>query len=131
MKNETAIIVLPIPPKCLSPNASIWSQRGRFMKAAALKKQRRLAKEAVEAEQIETAPWGFVTVKALFFYGSNRVHDEVNSQSTLKGAYDGIVDARLVTDDDHDHWRNLPPEFFVDRKNPRVVIYITKCEDTT
>jgi hypothetical protein len=57
MKDETAIIVIPIPPKCLSPNASVWSQRGRFMKAAALKKQRRLAKESTEEEQIATSPW--------------------------------------------------------------------------
>lgn len=128
MKDETAIIVIPIPPKCLSPNASVWSQRGRFRKAAALKKQRRLARESAEEERITTAPWVMVEVKAHFFYPTNRIHDEVNAQSTLKGAYDGIVDSGLVPNDDHVHWRNLTPEFSVDSKNPRVEITVIRRE---
>jgi len=126
VKAETVIIVLPIPPKVLSTNTAIWSQRGRFAKASATRKQRRLAKEAIMEERIETAPWKKISIRPQFFYKTNRKHDEINAIATLKGAYDGIVDSGLVTDDDYKHWTNLTPAFFVDSQNPRVLLLIER-----
>jgi Holliday junction resolvase RusA-like endonuclease len=94
------------------------------MKVAATKKYRRLAKEAVEAEDIQTAPWDYVTTQPIFYHKISRRRDEDNYQSMLKAAYDGIVDAGLVSDDDHLHMRKHHPKFLVDKVNPRVEIRI-------
>jgi len=128
MKPETVIIVLPIPPRVLSPNVAVGSLGGRFMKAAATKKQRRLAMEAVQQERIETAPWRKVEVEPHFYFKTKRKHDDANAVASLKGAYDGVVDAGLVPDDSHEHWKNETPEFFVDHKHPRIVLFIRRLE---
>jgi len=54
MTPESVTIVLPLPVKVLSPNCAIATPGGRFAKAAATKRYRQLAKEAIAAEQIET-----------------------------------------------------------------------------
>ena len=126
MQPEMAIIVLPIPPHVLSPNSAVGTVNGRFAKASATKRQRRLADEAVQEERIETAPWGKVEVTPHFFFKTNRRRDDANAVASLKGAYDGIVDSGLVPNDSHEHWTNRPPEFNIDRLNPRVVIFIKR-----
>ena len=97
-----------------------------MMKASASKRYRRLACEAVEAEQIETFPWSACSVKAEFFHKTKRRRDEDNAIGSLKAAYDGIVDAGLVPDDDYAHMRREPPDFEIDRNWPRVVLSITR-----
>jgi Holliday junction resolvase RusA-like endonuclease len=104
----------------------IASIAGRFMKAAAAKKSRKLAKEAVENENIETSPWTAVVVRSRFYCRTARRRDEDNYQGMLKATYDGIVDAGLVIDDDSEHMRKEPPEFKVDKINPRVEILIER-----
>ena len=128
MISESVIIVLPLPNKLLSPNCTIGSIGGRFMKAAAIKKYRRLTKEAVEAENIETAPWDKVAVKALFYFVHSRRRDPDNATGSLKAAYDGIVDSGLVADDDYEHMTRLPPTFRVDRNYPRVELIILRLQ---
>lgn len=123
---ETVVILIPIPPRILSPNVMIATIRGRFAKAAATKKQRRLAMEAVQEERIETAPWNRIEVKPTFYFKTKRKHDDANAVASLKGAYDGIVEAGLVPDDTHEYWKNETPEFFVDRDNPRVILLIKR-----
>lgn len=122
---ETVTIVLKLPPACLSPNKPPFSAGGRYAKAAAIKKQRRDARNAIEEERIESGPWEKVEAKAVFYHKTNRRRDGANFNAQLKGAFDGIVDAGLVVDDDHKHWTTLPPGFEIDNEFPRVEITIT------
>ena len=98
------------------------------MKSAASKRYRRLAREAVEAEEVATAPWKLASVKVAFYYGNTRRHDEDNAMGSLKAAYDGIVDSGLLNDDDHTHMQRQIPEFLIDKLNPRVMLEITRLE---
>jgi hypothetical protein len=120
--NETVTIILPLPPAVLNPNGQHghWARR-----AAALKKCRRLARQAVEAECIASGPWGSAEVRAVFFHKQARRRDGANFNTRLKGYFDGIVDAGLVVDDDATHWTTLPPEFHIDTKLGRVEITVT------
>jgi len=126
MTSESVVVILPLPVKVLQPNCTIGSFGGRMMKAAATKRYRRLAKEAVEAECIVTTPWEFAKVEAAFFHKDARRRDEDNATGALKAAYDGLVDAKLVPDDDYRHMRRGTPEFSVDKEFPRVELTITR-----
>jgi len=124
--NELVTIILPLPARALEPNCTIGSIGGRFMKATAIKRYRRLAKEAVEAEQVESMPWNHVIVSAAFFHTTDRRRDPDNSTGSLKSAYDGIVDSGLVPDDDNKHMRRGEPSFNIDTEFPRVELTITR-----
>lgn len=126
MTPESITIVLPLPGPLLSPNHAVSTIRGRFAKAAAVRRYRRRAREAVEAEHIETAPWPAMSVAAAFFWKTNRKRDEDNAMGSLKSAYDGIVDAGLVIDDDYKHMHRKIPTFSVDRNWPRVMLTIQR-----
>lgn len=128
MTPEAAIIILPLPPRVLSPNVAQATLRGRFAKAAATKRYRKIAREATEEECIESAPWGRVEVASTFYHKTQRRHDDENSMVSIKPAYDGIVDTGLVPDDDSKHMRKLPPTFLIDKENPRVELTITRLE---
>lgn len=126
MESEFVTIVLPLPAKVLQPNCTIGSLGGRHMKASATKRYRQLAKDAIEAEQIDTAPWERVEVGIVFYHSTTRRRDQDNAMGSLKSAYDGIVDAGLVVDDDYDHMRRTSPSFLHDKDYPRVEITITR-----
>lgn len=125
---ESFIIILPLPGGLLSPNYTVGSIGGRFARAAATKKYRRLAREAVEAEHIESGLWDKVSITAKFFHSYKRRRDPDNATGSLKAAYDGIVDAGLVVDDDYEHMEREKPILTVDPVNPRVELTITKKE---
>ncbi len=126
--NETIKITLPLPAKVLSPNCPVGSIGGMYAKAAAVKRYRRLAREAVEAEGIESGPWGHATVGATFHYKIKRRRDQDNAMASLKAAYDGLVDAGLIIDDDFEHLERLAPRFLVDGTHPRVTLVIERDE---
>lgn len=128
METETVVIALPLPGGILSPNYTVGSIGGRMMKAAAIKKYRHLACEAVEAERIESLPWGIVSVTASFFYKTKRRRDQDNAMASLKAAHDGIVDAGVVMDDDYEHMRRDVPTFSYDKEYPRVTLTITRIK---
>lgn len=128
MTPESVILILPLPARVLSPNVAQATLRGRFTKAAATKRYRKLAREAVQEERVESAPWGKVKVEADFYFGKRGRHDDENAMVSIKPAYDGIVDAGLVADDDSEHMRKMPPTFGVDRVFPRVVLIVTRIE---
>ena len=128
MTPESFSIVLPLPAKVLSPNHTIGSFGGRQAKASATKRYRRLAKEALEFEGIETLPWKVANVQAAFYFKTNRRHDQDNAMGSIKAAYDGLVDAGLVPDDDYEHMHRDIPTFGVDRRWPRVTLTITRVE---
>ena len=125
---ESVTIVLPLPGGLLSPNYTVGSSGGRFAKAAAIKKYRRLAEEAVMAENIESSPWGKVSVKAVFYHSLKRSRDPDNSTGSLKAAYDGIVDSGLVVNDDYDHMEREKPTLTIDPNHPRVELTITRLQ---
>lgn len=126
--NESITIILPLPPRVLSPNCVSATPGGRFAKASATKRYRRLAKEAVEAERVESSPWKKLSVQLRFFWRTKRKRDQDNAMASLKSAYDGIIDSGLVTDDDYDHMKRLSPEFSIDQDFPRVELVITRID---
>jgi crossover junction endodeoxyribonuclease RusA len=127
MNEETIEIILPMPARVLSPNTTIGSIAGRMMKSSATKRYRRLAMEAIEAEQIETMPWKRASVSAHFFFARNGRRDPDNLMGWIKSAYDGFVDAGLIPDDDSKHLRREEPTFDIDKEYPRVELTITRC----
>ena len=126
MMNESALIILGLPPRILSPNAHHATIGGQFAKASATKKYRRLAKEATEEERIESAPWRKAVVTPIYYHARKGRRDDDNFVGSLKAAYDGIVDAGLLPDDDSEHMTKMPPKFRIDKKHPRVEITITR-----
>jgi len=126
MKNEKFTIILPLPSKVLSPNCAIGSIGGRFAKAAAAKRQRRLACEAILQAGVTTIPWNRCSVVPRLYHSTNRKRDTDNAMASLKSAYDGIVDAGVVPDDTPDHMRRMEPEFFVDKHHQRLELEIER-----
>ncbi len=126
MDYESVTIVLPLPAKVLNPNSTVATVGGRFMKASATKKYRRLAREAAEEETIDSRPWGRVAVQSTFFHKQKRRRDEDNAKASLKAAFDGIVDSGLVKDDDAKHMTHEPLVFLIDKSHPRVELTIKR-----
>jgi hypothetical protein len=125
---ETVVITLPLPARVLSPNCPVGSIGGRYMKASASKRYRRLAKDAVEDECITTGPWRHATVEVTFHHKQQRRRDQDNAMASLKAVYDGIVDSGLIVDDDYDHLERRSPRFLIDREYPRVTLIIERDE---
>lgn len=119
MKLETAIIVLPLPVRLLSPNCPAGSYGGRIGKAVAARKYREAAKREALALGIE-GTWRKASVSVSFFHAQDRRRDDVNSLAMLKPAYDGVVDSGLLEDDDSRHLVTTGASFHIDKKNPRV-----------
>jgi len=109
--SEAATIILPMPPKVLTPNGRPFSRRGMIGKAVAAKKQRLKAIEAVETLQLDTIPWDAVSVKYIFYHPVKRRRDDDNYIAAMKSARDGIVQAGLVADDNSEMWLTEGAEF--------------------
>jgi crossover junction endodeoxyribonuclease RusA len=101
---------------------------GRMAKASAAKKQRRLAREAVENEGIETLPWEKVSVRPVFIHKVKRRRDSDNYMASLKAAYDGLVDAGVVCDDDSEHMIRESPSFLIDKNSQCVILEVKRLE---
>ncbi len=97
-------------------------------KSSAVKKQRRLGREAVEDAEVETMPWRHVAVFVAFYHKCKRRRDTDNANGSLKSAYDGIVDAGIVPDDTPEHMTRSEPSFRIDREFPRVEITLVRTE---
>lgn len=126
--SECVLIILPLPPRILQPNAAYHTTGGHFAKAAATKRYRHLAREATEEQEIETGPWEMVHVTPTFYHKDKRKRDDDNAVAALKAARDGIVGAGLVADDSHEHWITMPAVFNVDKANPRVELLIERIQ---
>lgn len=123
---ESVLVVLPLPPRILSPNVMTGSRGGRMKKAGATKGYRAKARRAAEELGVESGPWQRATVAATFYHRDKRARDDVNSLAMLKPAYDGLVDAGLLVDDSARHLTTLPATFAVDRQHPRVELRIER-----
>lgn len=124
--NETVYIVLPLPARVLSPNCPPGSIGGRIKKAAAAKKLRKLSRRAAAAAGIESGPWKLASASATFYHKQKRRRDTDNYMAMLKPAYDGLVDAGLLFDDDWVHLKREEPRFEIDKDNPRVELTVTR-----
>lgn len=122
---EQVVIVLPLPPRVLSPNRPAGTRGGRLARAAAAKRYRQLA-ESAAAEAAAGMRWGKCAVEAVFYHKNRRRRDDVNHLAMLKPAYDGVVSSGLIPDDDGEHLRTAGARFGVDRENPRVELVFTR-----
>ena len=120
------LIVVPLPPKPLWPNA-----RYHFMaKARAVKEYRQLVEVAV-LHQLGYARnlhgWTHATEQATFIFRTRRFADPDNCLAALKAVWDGLQDAGLLANDDN--LTHLPVKRLVDRDNPRLMIRVwpTAC----
>lgn len=126
MNQETVTIVLPLPPAILSPNRIHATRGGRIARYSTSKKYRTMAKVMTLATGV--SGWQKATVQAAFFHKINRRRDDINAMQMMKSAYDGIVDAGLIPDDDHTHLTTLPATFGIDKVNPRVELKFRRVE---
>jgi len=126
MTPESVTLVLPLPHKSLSPNKQPATKGGRIQKARETKKLRAASCKAARDAQIDTAPWECALAQAVFFHKVNRRRDPDNAMGSLKAAYDGLVDAHLIVDDDWRHLKRDEPTFEIDRDWPRVELTITR-----
>jgi Holliday junction resolvase RusA-like endonuclease len=111
------VIVLPLPPRELSPNA-----RPHYMaKARAVKRYRETAYLLALAER-PARPMQAARVTSHFFFRTRRRRDRDNLLASLKPAFDGIADARVVANDAG--MIHMPVEQYVDRIDPRVEIAV-------
>ena len=122
---ESVVIVLPLPARILSPNCPAGTRGGRFARAAAAKRYKRLALIATD-EAANGMTWERATILARFYHKTKRRRDDVNHLAMLKSAYDGVVMAGLLPDDDRQHLRTIGAEFYIDKKNPRVELVFTR-----
>lgn len=125
MKSERIWIVLPLPNRCLSPNARVRP----FMKRAAARKQRRLTAEAIQNQKIESLPWTSCKVEVYLYHRTDRRRDQDNAVAMLKSMYDGIVDAGVVADDTPETMTRNWPEMLQDKKQPRMEVIIRRTND--
>lgn len=96
------------------------------MVATAIKKHRRIAREAIESQFMNDAQWDFCIVEATFYHRTKRRRDEDNLLGWLKSYHDGIVDSGLAVDDDSKHMRRCIPCSLIDEISPRVELLITE-----
>ena len=78
------------------------------------------------AEESGVSGWERAEVEARFFHKTERRRDDVNHLAMLKPAYDGIVLAGLLPDDDREHLRTTGATFAVDPAAPRVELHFTR-----
>ena len=115
-------LVLDLPPRALSPNLRVhWAQ-----KAKAAKYYRTLAMVVARNAVGRAGPeWERAEVRTTFYFPDRRRRDRDNHMAMLKPAWDGLVDARVLTDDQH--LIQHPPTMAVDKARPRVEIELTEA----
>ena len=91
-------ISLPLPDRCLSPNARThWATKAR-----ATKRLRSLARDAASLAIGATGdalPFATARVRVVYRVRDRRRRDRDNMLAALKAAFDGIADAGVVVDD--------------------------------
>ena len=114
---SSMVIVLPLPPRELSPNARPhWA-----VKARAVRCYREAAYLSALAGR-PGRPLHAAKVTARFFFRTRRRRDRDNLLASLKPAFDGIADARVVANDAG--MIHMPVEQYVDRRDPRVEVAV-------
>ena len=123
-------ITLPLPHRCLSPNHTVASMRGRMQKSAQTKQHRHAANLRAQIairESKEREFWKAASVSPVFYFKDARKRDKDNCLAWIKSYMDGIADAGLVANDAD--FTYLPVRIEKDAKNPRVELTITKMNE--
>jgi crossover junction endodeoxyribonuclease RusA len=112
-------VTLPIPDRCLSPNArSHWAVRSK-----AAKRQHAVAycETAETLQRPDATFWEAEThgVRCRWFFRDRRRRDADNLLASMKHAFDGIASALGVDDRTFVHW---PAVIGYDRDRPRVEV---------
>ena len=120
--SETITVVLPLPNRCLSPNA----RPNRFQKSAATKKARTTARRETYAilNENPVSPTGFVVLSlryTAYWKTKGRRKDDTNLIGSCKAYEDGVADALFIDDST---WSMEKPVHEYDKDNPRLVIEI-------
>lgn len=113
---------LPHPPARLHPNEKPgWQERHRLTSKA-----RGLAKVlALSALNGQPRPWwAQATIKASWYFETNRRRDWANLQGWLKAYVDGLVDAEIIQDDNTDCLIWLPCEIGGLSRPPCVILTV-------
>ena len=119
------VITLPLPPRELSQNARCVSWRKGARAAKLYRRDAYLCAVAVVGYDLG---WPAAVARAVFYWPTRRRRDLRNAEAMLKPAYDGIVDAKLIPDDNVDFLTHEPTVFDFDKRDPRVEIRLRRCD---
>ena len=129
MTTESATIVLPLPPRGLSPNRPALTRGGRMAHARLARRYRAMARAAAQEQQLSSVPWRRAEATARFWWPDKRRRDIRNAEACLKAAYDGLVDAGWISDDRAEVLTHGPTEFHLDPACPRVELTLRRLTD--
>ena len=119
---STVIITLPLPPRQLSPNARVhWRTKARYTK-----KYRHTARQLTMIAGGRGQRWTRASAQATFYWPDPQRRDIRNAEQCPSPAYNGIVDAGLIVDDNSVVLTHAETQFRVDRQHPRVEIIVEK-----
>lgn len=119
------VITIPMPPKELSPNGRThWAKKARLVRAERM----RACVLALSCKHAGYGfPWKSATVSIEARYKTTVFADRDNILASLKSTFDGLQDARIVTDDNHFEIGKITR--IKDKENPGITITIEKNED--
>ena len=122
-------ITIPYPdPKLNAHHKTHWRAVRPASKAA------REAGYAMALYALDGAPppnWTRARMDMVFWFPCNSGQDLINFAQMCKAAVDGIVDARIIADDNHTVLRPTSQDFGgYDADNPRCEITFTPIQDT-
>jgi len=116
-------ITIPMPDKRLNPNVK-YNHMGKYRIG---KKQKEdvilITRNEMRKYSGDPFPLKAITVQPIFYCKVKRRRDKDNALASLKSAFDGLVDAGLLVDDEQ--LTPLPVMFRIDRESPRVELIIT------
>jgi len=119
-------ITMPLPPK------ELWQNRtGHWIKKSkATREYRSSAYLLGVSARLQRQCWEMASAKLVFFWGDRRRRDVRNAEAAMKPAYDGLVDAGIIIDDDYKHLTHEATEFKFDKDNPRVEITVSEVKES-
>lgn len=121
---RTVCVVLPWPDKRLhAHNTGHWRN-----KHAVVKSHRELAKARASRVMFSATSWPVVEILITAHMPDLRPRDPFNVAQMCKPYIDGIVDAKLILDDNHKTVKLGMVACVLDRENPRIEITITNRE---
>ncbi len=114
-------IVLPLPPRELSPNwRGHWAQKAR--KAAKYRADAGTACKAM-MRRYGIPTLAAANVQARFYFRDRRNRDRDNLLASLKSGFDGLADVGMVANDSQLTY--LPVALDVDKDDARVELWIS------
>jgi len=112
-------VTLPLPSYNLNPNARPHWRK----KAQAVRSYREIAYLLALVDR-PPAPWTVAHVTCRFYFRDLRRRDRDNLLASMKPAFDGLADARVIADDAG--LIHQPVEMAVDRGDPRVEVTVER-----